>query len=303
MAKFILISLISLFTSFTYGQNKPSGFEISDKWTCVVYQDSIQLEMISYFKANFHCGTLIDNSLAICRDKKGDTLRVIELCPGPKDYKTGQLFTFATYKYITQDKKTYKKYFPDDESANEKFKYNHIEPTSFGRLQPINEKTLVTTADKIKIEIKDSLLFVNGDFVSKGSIPTYFKQKYGKPSRQKRGRKYKWKEFTYDNLGISIMNHPKSISLRFHYFRFIKSQPKKTFTGVIYINGHEIDPKLTFDELKTLLYPCRLDNIHNRSLLGTFFSFHRGLYHDKLSEVNYHFVLDPKDRIGQTYLE
>lgn len=134
----LLIPFFTLLVGFNYGQSKSSSFIICDNWISVIFRDTIQLEMVLYVKAYFYCGTFVDNAFAICKDEKGDTLRVIELCPGPKNYKTGQKFKFITYPFITKDKKTYQKHLPSDETATERLNYIHIKPTSFGKLQPIN---------------------------------------------------------------------------------------------------------------------------------------------------------------------
>ncbi len=152
--------------------------------------------------------------------------------------------------------------------------------------------------DSIKVEIKDSLLFINGEYVSSKSIVEYFQLHFGKPNRKRMGLRYKWNKYIYDDLGISIMTHPKSVSIDFVYRRIIRIQPKTAFNGTVTINNHLISPKSSFAEIETSLYPCRFDNLFNRSLLGTFFSFEKGEeHHDKLYSISYHFIGNPNDRI------
>jgi hypothetical protein len=165
----------------------------------------------------------------------------------------------------------------------------------------VNAQVTQTISTNIKIEIKDSLLFINGDFVPKDSMVAYCKLHFGKPSRQSKGIRYKWHRYIYDDLGLSIMTHPNGNSLYIDYYRLIKVQPKKAFAGEVFINGHQIDLQYSFEQLQSLLYPCRFLNIHNRTLAGTFFTFDKGLGHDKLYEISYHFV-SPELRISQPYV-
>lgn len=155
-----------------------------------------------------------------------------------------------------------------------------------------------TIKDTIRIEIKDSLLFINNDVVPSDSIVKYFQLHFGEPNRKRKGHRYKWHKYIYDDLGIFIMTHPKSISIDFYYRRIIKANPKSTFKGTVIINGHLINPIYSFAEIEKLLYPCRFDNLFNRSLLGTFFSFERGIDQpEKLISIGYHFIANPNDRI------
>lgn len=152
--------------------------------------------------------------------------------------------------------------------------------------------------DSIKVEIKDSLLFINGEYISPQSIVEYFQLHFGKPDRKRKSLRYKLNKYIYDDLGISIMTHPKSISIDFVFRRIIRIQPKTAFNGTVTINNHLISPAYSLTEIETCLFPCRFDNLFNRSLLGTFFSFEKGEEHpEKLYSIGYHFIENPNDRI------
>jgi len=158
--------------------------------------------------------------------------------------------------------------------------------------------------DVVKIEIKDSLLFINNELVPPESIVTYFQIHYGKPNRKSKGLRYKWHKYIYDDLGIHIMTHPNSFSIDFYYKRIIKSNPKSSFKGTVIINGHLINPSYSFTHIEKILYPCRFNNLFNRSLLGTFFSFERGLgMPEELISIGYHFISNPSKRINPYLLK
>ncbi len=154
------------------------------------------------------------------------------------------------------------------------------------------------THTQIKVEIKDSLLFINGEFVHPDSTINFFNSYFGKPNRKKKGLWYKWREYIYDDLGISIMTHPNSVSISFRYKSIIRSQPKSQFQDNIIINDQLIKLDYSFKEIEQLLKPYKFSNIHNRVLMGTFFSFDKHLGDSHLSEIKYYFNSDAERRLN-----
>ena len=135
-------------TSHFYG-NKPGGrdkpgtkktneltvksTETTKNWQYLVLKDTMTVRLVKYYKAYCYCGLSIVKAMAICVDNKGDSLRILELCPGPKDYHEGDLLDFYPYSHITQNQKTYEKYKISDEYVHQ-YSFNTINKTTFAKL-------------------------------------------------------------------------------------------------------------------------------------------------------------------------
>ncbi|MFK8039601.1 MAG: hypothetical protein AB8B74_15020 [Crocinitomicaceae bacterium] len=143
--------------------------------------------------------------------------------------------------------------------------------------------------DSIHVEIKDSLLFINHQFVHHDSTVVFFKHHFGKPNRKKKGKDHSWNEYIYDDLGISITTFPNRVSVSFHYKSIIKEQPKSEFRGQITINQHLIKKQYSLQKLEHLFSTYQFNIIHNTSLNGQFFSFTKNYSDNHLSEITYHF--------------
>ncbi len=107
--------------------------ESTKHWEYKVLKDTMTVRVIEYYKAHSYCGSTPVTAMAICIDNKGDSLRIIELCPGPKDFKTGDLLDFYPYNHITQNKKSYQKYKMSDEHIDQ-YRFNTVTRTTFAKL-------------------------------------------------------------------------------------------------------------------------------------------------------------------------
>ena len=112
---------------------KTRSVETTKNWEYQVLKDTMTVRIIEYYKAHSYCGTKPVTAMAICIDNKGDSLRIIELCPGPKDFKTGDLLDFYPYSHITQNKKSYEKYKMSDEYLDQ-YRFNTVNKTTFAKL-------------------------------------------------------------------------------------------------------------------------------------------------------------------------
>lgn len=67
--------------------------EIVKTWEFIIYEKSIEVEIIEYYPAFARCNRGIINALAIVRIDS-DTIRVIDQCPGNMEYKKGDKLRF-----------------------------------------------------------------------------------------------------------------------------------------------------------------------------------------------------------------
>ncbi|MBL7935164.1 MAG: hypothetical protein JNM51_05070 [Bacteroidia bacterium] len=102
-----IIFLILFGFNLTYGQNHKVTNEIdsiTSKWDYKVYPDTQKLKIIDYYPAYALCGRVYMNAMAICFNIRGETIRVIETCPGPKEFKNGEIVFFYPNSIIPKDK-------------------------------------------------------------------------------------------------------------------------------------------------------------------------------------------------------
>ncbi|HEX7415437.1 MAG TPA: hypothetical protein VF411_15450, partial [Bacteroidia bacterium] len=87
--------ILLLFSCAAWGQNK---------WEYRIYPDTQKLKVIEYYPTFTRCGRALIYSVAICFNTRGETIRVIEICPGPKEFKKDQIVFFYPDKKIPDDK-------------------------------------------------------------------------------------------------------------------------------------------------------------------------------------------------------
>ena len=106
MNKTKIIFLILLSFNLTYGQNhKVTEIDsITAKWDYRLYPDTQKLKIIDYYPAYALCGRAYMNAMAICFNTRGETIRVIETCPRPKEFKNGEVVFFYPSTTIPKDK-------------------------------------------------------------------------------------------------------------------------------------------------------------------------------------------------------
>lgn len=120
-----------------HGQNPSIINEIdsiTSKWNYIVYSGAQELKIIEYYPAYSRCGRLYVNAMAICTNSKGETIRIIETCPGPKKFKSGELVYFYPSSVIPRDTDPHLVYFDETLSLILK-NYQEITETTFGQLK------------------------------------------------------------------------------------------------------------------------------------------------------------------------
>lgn len=118
------------------GQNPTISNEIDSitaKWNYIVYPEAQELKVIEYYPAYSRCGRLYINAMAICTNTRGETIRVIETCPGPKNIKSGELVYFYPSSVIPRDTDPHLVYF-DEKLILILKNYQEITTTTFGQL-------------------------------------------------------------------------------------------------------------------------------------------------------------------------
>lgn len=141
--------------------------------------------------------------------------------------------------------------------------------------------------DSMHIEIKDSTLYINDEYVAPDSILKFFEREFGSPDRKKRGIRYNWREYSYDDLGIAIFSREKSITLTFQFQRIIKRDPKNNFIGTIKINGVGILQSQNITEIKALMPLVDFDELFG-TIRSEHFSIDQGRHNiNGLQDVSY----------------
>ena len=137
MNKNNIIFLIFLSFNLTYGQNHKVTNEIDSivaKWDYRVYPDTQKLKIIDYYPAFTHCGRVYVNAMAICFNTRGETIRVIDSCPGPKEFKNDEVVFFCPSSEIPKDKNPH--LFCIDEKLNSTLKkFSKVTITTYGKLK------------------------------------------------------------------------------------------------------------------------------------------------------------------------
>ncbi|MES2515924.1 MAG: hypothetical protein V4580_17350, partial [Bacteroidota bacterium] len=90
ITKHIIIIFICLVSCISYAQQQKPVHDIDSiiqNWDYRIYPDTEKLKMIEYYPAFAFCGRVYVNALAICVNTRGETIRVIDCSPGPKEFK------------------------------------------------------------------------------------------------------------------------------------------------------------------------------------------------------------------------
>jgi hypothetical protein len=122
--------ILLLFSCAAWGQ---------DKWEYRIYPDTQKLKVIEYYPASTRCGGFFSiNSMAICFNTRGETIRVIEICPGEKKFKHDQIVFFSPDKNIPNDRNPHLPIIYEDgkEKVNPFIeKYKIVTITTYGQLK------------------------------------------------------------------------------------------------------------------------------------------------------------------------
>lgn len=102
-------------------------------WKYFTLQDTIFVKVIAYSSAHTRCDRATENAMAIAQDNVGDTIRIIEVCPGPKNIEVGQLYILHFDQTIPENKNPNLIYI-DNKPNSFIFKYPTIKKTTYGRL-------------------------------------------------------------------------------------------------------------------------------------------------------------------------
>jgi hypothetical protein len=137
MNKNNIIFLFLLSFNLTYGQNHKATNEIDSiiaNWDYKVYPDTQKLKIIYYYPAYARCGRVSMNAMAICFNTRGETIRVIETCPGPKEFKDGEVVLFYPNSVIPKDKNPHLDYIDGKLNPSLK-KHKLVTITTYGQLK------------------------------------------------------------------------------------------------------------------------------------------------------------------------
>lgn len=122
--------LLLLFSYAAWGQ---------DKWKYRIYPDTQKLKVIDYYPADTRCGgRVLIYSMAICFNTRGETIRVIEICPGPKKFKHDEIVLFYPDKNIPNDRNPHLPYIAEGEKEKVNpfiEQYKIVTITTYGQLK------------------------------------------------------------------------------------------------------------------------------------------------------------------------
>lgn len=117
-------------TITNYSEEYAEG--IVHNWDFLVFKEPLEVEIIRYFPAFTRCNRSIDNAIALVVTNN-DTIRIIDECPGPKEYLEGEKALFTPSGTLPQNKEIGLIRFNDNPNPSI-FEGENITKTSFGKL-------------------------------------------------------------------------------------------------------------------------------------------------------------------------
>lgn len=121
--------------------SKPYKSEYTDEdlkmttssWVFLQYEDSMEVEIIDYYSALTSCRRHVENALAIVLIDS-DTVRIIDMCPGPEAYNYGDTLVFLPDLEPRTDHSPSLIYINNGPNPS-LFAYPEIKKTTFGYLR------------------------------------------------------------------------------------------------------------------------------------------------------------------------
>jgi len=104
-----------------------------NSWDFFIANKTENVIIIDYYSAYTRCSRHIENALAIV-EYKNDTIRIIDMCPGPSDYSIGDTLTFEPNEEL-MDKSNIGIIYIDGKQNPVLFKYKDVLKSTSGRLR------------------------------------------------------------------------------------------------------------------------------------------------------------------------
>ncbi len=108
-----------------------------NSWDFFIVNKTEQIVIIDYYSAYTRCSRHIENALAIV-EYKNDTIRIIDRCPGPKDYSMGDTLMFEPSEELL-DKRNIGIVYIEGKHNPALFKYKEVLKTTSGQLRAKSE--------------------------------------------------------------------------------------------------------------------------------------------------------------------
>ena len=139
MYRILTILFLANKSLITLGQNGTlNSFTNLEKtikdWKYFLPERIMSVKVIAYSPALIFCGRSIENAMAIAIDNRGDSIRIIECYPGPKNILLGHSYKLYPDKKIPLDKNA-KLILGNMQPNPFIFSYITIKNTTYGQLK------------------------------------------------------------------------------------------------------------------------------------------------------------------------
>ncbi|WP_417602437.1 hypothetical protein [Owenweeksia hongkongensis] len=117
------------------GHTKDSAKKVIDEWHFFVPKKTVRVEVVNYYSAFTRCNRSVDNGLAIVLSGL-DTIRIIDECPGVKNYMRGEKLLFIPNSNPPLNNELGIVYINEEPNPSI-FSSRKIRKTAFGRLSKL----------------------------------------------------------------------------------------------------------------------------------------------------------------------